>query len=454
MAAYEQLRQRHIAELQSLLPQHLDRLSWSAARLREECEGRLRDLIRVAQEGSPWHRERLDGIDPAAFREADLASIPPMTKADLMGNWDDIVTDRRLNLALVNSHLESLTTDRYLLDHYHAVASGGSSGLRGVFVYDWASWTLYALMWVRWGFRGSGGEAGLAGTPPVTAHISGGHATHLSSAILQTFRNPHLPAYGFPASLPTEQIVAGLNDLQPDELEGYPSALHVLAHEARSGRLRIAPRRVGTYAEPLLPEIRATLEQTWRVPVSNRWGCSEGATAVGVGCRGMHLSDDLAIFELVDAEGEPVPAGVRSAKIYLTNLCNHALPLIRYEITDEMTLLDEPCSCGSAHRRIDDIQGRMDDTFTYGAGIRVHPIVFRSVLGRERNILEYQVRQTERGAALAIRCAYDVDIPSLRREIERELGVLGLPEPEVTIAEVEQFQRLPTGKLKRFVPLD
>lgn len=454
MASYEELRHRHCAELQSLLPEHLDRLSWSAPRLQQERERRLRDLIRVAQDRSPWHRDRLAAIDPSVITEADLHNIPPMTKADLMAHWDEIVTDRRLNLALVNSHLDGLTTDEYLLDHYHAVASGGSSGLRGVFVYDWASWTLYALMWVRWGFRIGGSDGERAATPPVAAHVSGDHATHLSSAIQQTFTSPHLPAHRFPASLPVDRIVAELNDLQPDDLQGYPSALHLLAHEARAGRLRISPRHLGTYAEPLLPEVRAALEETWGVSVSNRWGCSEGAVAVGVGCRGMHLSDDLAIIELVDAEGKSVPAGVRSAKIYLTNLCNHALPLIRYEITDEMTLLEEPCSCGSAHRRIDDIHGRMDDIFTYGSGARVHPLVFRSALGRERNILDYQVRQTQRGAALAIRCVGDVDTPGLRSEIEGGLRALGLRNADVSITQVEDFEHVAAGKLKRFIPLD
>src|SRR6266436_5075795 len=65
----------------------------------------------------------------------------------------------------------------------------------------------------------------------------------------------------------------------------------------------------------------------------------------------------------VSSRGHPVPPGERADKIYVTNLFNHTLPLIRYEITDEVTLLDEPCRCGSGHRLIADPQGRLDDTF-------------------------------------------------------------------------------------------
>ena len=96
--------------------------------------------------------------------------------------------------------------------------------------------------------------------------------------------------------------------------------------------------------------------------------------------------------------GGPCAPGERSAKVYLTNLFNRVLPLIRYEITDEVTILTEPCPCGSAHRCVADIQGRLDDVFVYD-GRRVHPHVFRSALGRHAGVVEYQVRQTPRRCA-------------------------------------------------------
>ena len=138
--------------------------------------------------------------------------------------------------------------------------------------------------------------------------------------------------------------------------------------------------------------------------------------------------------------------------MYVTPLFNHVQPLIRYELTDEVTLIGEPCPCGSVLRRIDDIQGRADDVFTYPNGGAVHPLAFRSPLGRERNILEYQVRQTERGATIAIRTQGQVEIEELKERLELELAKLGLHNPEVTIEVVNQFDRQRTGKLKRFFP--
>jgi phenylacetate-coenzyme A ligase PaaK-like adenylate-forming protein len=65
-----------------------------------------------------------------------------------------------------------------------------------------------------------------------------------------------------PVTLPFERIVAGLNDVQPAVLNGYPSVLHQLAFEARGGTLEISPKAINSVAEPLLPEIRAVLGET------------------------------------------------------------------------------------------------------------------------------------------------------------------------------------------------
>ena len=102
---YEELRQKHVAEFVSRLPAYAAQLDWSVSQLRAERERRPRALVQIAKERSPWHRERLRGIDPNALVEDDLQNLPTMTKADLMSNWDDIVTDRRLSLKMVEDHL-------------------------------------------------------------------------------------------------------------------------------------------------------------------------------------------------------------------------------------------------------------------------------------------------------------------------------------------------------------
>ena len=453
---YDATRQRHTAAMFGRVGAHIERLAWPAARLREERAVGLRSLLATATERSPWHRERLGDIDLAALDEDTLPTLPVMTKADLMEHFDAIVTDPRVTLQEVNAHIESLETDAYFLEDLHAVASGGSSGVRGAFVWGWDAWAEVQLALLRRQISDRLADPELASSPPVSMFVGADRATHFTSALAQTFATDAIQVHRFPVTLPIEAIVAGLNGVGGDGLATYPSMLATLVAEARAGRLTIAPRRIVTMAEPLLPEIRAAAEATWGAPIANLWGTSEaGITAMG--CfrdAGMHLSDDQVIVEPVDAAGKPVPPGVRSAKVYVTNLINPLLPLIRYEISDEITVLDEPCPCGSAYTRVADIQGRNDDVFVYANGLAVHPHVFRSRLAQENAVTEYQVHQTLDGADLLLRASGAVDINRIERDLESALTKLGCKHPTVTARRVDALQRLNTGKLKRFVPND
>ena len=454
MRDFETLRQRHQAYAMALAPRLIERLDWPADRLALHRAQRLRDLVREAIDRSPWHRQRLAGVDVTRLDDDSLRELPPMTKSDLMDNFDRIVTDERLLLGLVNAHLETVTTGGYLLDGYTAMTSGGSTGHRGVFVYDWDGWGTFWIGCFRQILRAKWSDPELSSRPLVSAWVTAAHFTHATAALARTFASPEFVNVRFPVTLPTEDIVAGLNETRPDYLVAYPSALHVLSFEARAGRLQIAPRQVLSCAEPLLPEIREATEEAWGAPVGNIWAASEsGGIAVPCAHSRSHLNEDLLIVEPVDENGRSVAPGQRAAKVYVTNLFNRALPLIRYEITDEVRILSEPCPCGSAHRCVADIQGRLDDVFVYD-GRRVHPHVFRSALGRHAGVVEYQVRQTREGAEVAVRCGTPVDLGRLRDEIAQGLAGLGLLRPAVELTAVERLERdAGPAKLRRFVPL-
>lgn len=455
MADYEELHQRHLADAAALGPAMVERLDWPEDRLAEFRLGELRKLVKVAKDLSPWHRRRLADVEPADVDETNLAQLPVMTKADLMDNFDEIVTDDRLRLQVVEDHLETLTGDAYLFDRYHAIATGGASGRRAVIVYDWDGWTTAYLSIARHELRARRLDPALAAAPPVSAMVAADHPTHASSAVSHSFGAPGSAwRHRVPVTLPLAEIVAGLNEIAPTTLVGYPSALRPLTDEVAAGRLTIRPLRLLSGGEPLLPETRQALEDTWGIPVINFWGASEiGLTAISCG-EGpwLHLYEDTVIVEPVDATGVAVAPGARSEKLYATNLYNHALPFIRYEITDQVTLLDRPCPCGAPGRLIEDPQGRLDEVFDYD-GLVVNPHVFRSLLGRRRQIIEYQVRQTASGADVAIRASADVDLVALGNELAAALGRLGLRDARITVAATDAVDRSIAGKLRRFVPL-
>lgn len=134
-------RRQQLAAVAARLPAHVARLAWSDDEIKAERQRGLRETLSFAKSRSSWHAERLSHVDVETFTESDLDSLPVMTKADVMSNWDAVVTDRRLTLEARNAHimvkLEGKTNDYYYLDDYLVIATGSSSGVRGVFPWSW-----------------------------------------------------------------------------------------------------------------------------------------------------------------------------------------------------------------------------------------------------------------------------------------------------------------------------
>jgi phenylacetate-coenzyme A ligase PaaK-like adenylate-forming protein len=450
MTDYDSLRARHQASFRALLPEYLERARWPVEKLRAAREAGLRCLLAVAKAKSPFHARRLTGIDPATATEADLERIPVMTKDEMMGSLDQVLTDERLSRDALERHLQSLETDAYLFDEYHVFASGGSTGRRGIFVYDWDGWMHFGLALARFGIQERARTEWPS--PPIEALIAAPTAAHMTGA--GTFIPTDVSFHRLPATLPIPEIVARLNALKPDILRGYPNTLAALAVEALQGRLNIAPRFVRAHSEPLVTEARRLMERAWGRPVTNGYGTTEGACAISCGLEAaMHINEDMCIFEFVDADGRPVPAGTRCSAIYVTNLANHVQPLIRYCLDDELTLNDAPCPCGSTLRRIEDIQGKCNDPFVYANDVVVHPLIFISPIFEERHLIDYQVRQTRDGAAVTLRASGDVDAGRIAGRIERALAELGLRAPRVSVERVDAIETSSAGKVRRFIPL-
>jgi phenylacetate-CoA ligase len=448
---YEILRRTHRDDVAAGVLSHAKRLRWSRSRLASERQSRLQDLLTHAIAHSPFHADRLAGIDPATFTEVQLPSLPVMTKDDLMSDFHAVVTDERLTLDVVEEHVEHVDSRPYLFDRFRAVTSSGSSGRRGVFVYDWDEWTTLALMQSR--PRLGTWDNGPRPSGAATASLFAGEGAHLSKVMRTFLAEVGDPMHHLPMTLPVAEVVGGLNAAQPELLMGYPSALDLVVNEAQKGRLKIAPRYVETGGELLMDRTRASVRDLWGVEIDDAWAVVEGAYAFACRSgRAMHLADDLVIIEPVDLQGRPVAPGEPAAKVYLTNLYNRTQPLIRFEIADGLTVLDGICSCGSAHRRITDLTGRADFVFAYPNDVKVHPMVLRLELHDERHVTEYQVRQTAHGVWVKVVTDRPGELDEVRARLVRTLRTSGLPAPEVTVEAVDHLERLAAGKLRQFIP--
>ena len=91
-------------------------------------------------------------------------------------------------------------------------------------------------------------------------------------------------------------------------------------------------------AELLTPADRAVIERAFAVPVIDSFVSTEGLVGHSEpGGSVLSFASDMCLAELVDEDNNPVPAGVPSAKVLVTNLHNLTQPLIRYELTDRFT---------------------------------------------------------------------------------------------------------------------
>jgi phenylacetate-coenzyme A ligase PaaK-like adenylate-forming protein len=438
------------AELRERLGAYTGRLGWDADQLATHQQQQLRALLTHAAGHSPFHRRRLGGLDPAHFQLSDLAQLPVMTKSQMMDNFDHVLTDPRLNRPLVEAHLAASQHQPGLLfDRYVCLASGGSSGQRGVFVQTLGEWLDFVASLVRPGYA----QALAAGGPPqdglVLGLVAAASPVHSSGFGAAVAVGPPVRLIPAPATLPLTEIVARLNTAQPPALQGYPTKLAELAHEQLAGRLHIAPRSVTTLGDLLTDSDRALIEHAFATPVINVFVSTEGLVGHSPpGGSVLSFASDMCLAEPVDDAHQPTPPGEPSTKVLVTNLHNFTQPLVRYELTDGFT--SHPSAAPGWLRA--SVEGRADDIFHY-ATVTVHPHVIRSALVSQAAVREYQVRQTERGVDIACVADSDFDQTALAAQLQHALYQAGLAKPQVNINTIPAISRhADTGKIRRFIP--
>lgn len=188
---------------------------------------------------------------------------------------------------------------------------------------------------------------------------------------------------------------------------GYANELHNLAvRSLQSGpRLRRPFKAVIATAEPLTDSMRATIARAFQCTVYNRYGSRE-AGDIASECRhqrGLHVNPLFTHIEVTDDSGEPLGYG-QEGQLLVTNLHNHAMPLIRYAIGDRGVLQPpEPCSCGVSWPTIARLTGRVNDWVYLCDGSRLRCSVLESVLVTLPALKRFQIhQQTERSLRIRL----------------------------------------------------
>jgi phenylacetate-coenzyme A ligase PaaK-like adenylate-forming protein len=363
---------------------------------------RLADVVAAARAGSPLYRELYRDLPE---RVEDPAALPVTDKAALMARFDDWATDREVTRAAVSAFLDRPeNVGAPFLGRHLVVTTSGTSGVRGVFVQDERMFRVLTAItagrstgqllsgprdWARL-LRGGGRTAALWATD---GHYAG-YATARRLLAQRPSRGSRMRIVSVHRPLP--EIVAELQRFRPAVLNGYASAVALVAAEQAAGRLDIDPALVVTAAEGLPPQAYARIAEAFGATVRDQYGCSE-FMGLATGCaRGwLHVNADWALLEPVDADGAPTPPGEPSHTVLLTNLANRLQPVIRYDLGDSVTVRPDPCPCGNPLPAVR-VQGRTADVLTFAtpAGpVRVPPLALGTAVDRVVGVHRFQVVQ-------------------------------------------------------------
>jgi phenylacetate-coenzyme A ligase PaaK-like adenylate-forming protein len=278
-------------------------------------------LVRYARDRSPYYRRIIEErrIDVDRCRPLDF---PVLTKALLMQHFDEIVTAPGVTKQAIADFLtRSKDATELFLGKYRVIHTSGSSGEVGYFVYSPQDWARGIAMRPRGRRmqRKRKGKFRLAYFAAIDGHYAG---VTLIRSIENGIARFFVELRAFEVNSPLPEVIAGLNEFQPDAL---------LAEKQRAGELDLKYLiGIMTAGEATTEADRALLEQTFQCGLVNTYGCSEhlGMGGSMPGSSNIVLTDNDLVFELYPDH------------TVITNLFNYTMPLIRYRMADVLRPVD------------------------------------------------------------------------------------------------------------------
>ncbi|HEU5377648.1 MAG TPA: hypothetical protein VFV38_19665 [Ktedonobacteraceae bacterium] len=382
--------------------------TWKFLRMKEYDEviehqrEMLEKLIHIARTSSPFYQRLYSHLpDPIA----DFERLPPVTKPQLMENFDDWAIDRAVTRESAEAFLADKTRiGEPYLGKYLICKSSGTSGLQGILVYAAGLEALYRwrsvlqsgmISWknffkkIRWvNISATGDHFGSCASFTRLAK-----ARQRSPFMRMVFEDIRVIS----VTTPLPELVEDLNRYQPTLLFGYSTVIVSLAQEQIAGRLHIKPSIVSMGGEWISDADRQQIVTAFRCMVRDAYSSVECA-AIANSCEQgwLHVCSERTIVEPVDENYQPVPPGKQSYTVLITDLIGHVQPVIRYDQGDSVTLRPDPCPCGNPFPAIR-VMGRKNDMLRMrtadGALKQLSPMTFYVLLDMIPGLRRWQVIQ-------------------------------------------------------------
>lgn len=352
---------------------------------------KLKRLLHYAYKHSTYYRNSFEcaGITAEMIDSTPLSAFPTMDKSVFMSKFEEIITVPDLSQEEIRNFDKKESTDKKLFqDKYHIVHSSGSTGTPKYFVYDESAWNSMLLGIVRgalWNMTMPEIIKFLIHGPRIVYIAATDGRYGGSMAVGDGVNGVGAKQIYLDINTPLDEWINTIKEFKPNMIIGYPSAVKILAELVEKGDLDLKVLRIVTCGEPLGASLRKYLESVFGADVINFYGASE-SLSIGVESssqEGMLLFDDMNIIEIQNGE------------MYLTCLYNIVQPLIRYRLSDKLTLQAANAESRYPFTRAVGLLGRNEDIlwFQDGNGKQdfLHPLAVEGLC--IEGLRDYQFRQ-------------------------------------------------------------
>lgn len=384
-------------------------------------EKKLRSILEFAYEHSAYYRRTFEeaGIFAETISTVPLSDFPVIDKASLLANFDELITVSDLTQEEIREFDANKKADRKpYKGKYHVVHSSGSTGKPGYFIYDEQAWSSMLLGIIR------GALWDLSMPQIIRLLVSGPQIVYIAAtdgryggamAVGDGIDGVGGSQIYLDINTPVAEWISCLKKFQPNIIIGYPSAVRILAELVEQGEIDLCIIKLVTCGEPLGKSLRKYLENVFHTQAVNVYGASE-SLALGVEKdpeEGMILFDDMNVIEVQDGN------------MYLTSLYNFAQPLIRYRISDNLTLVKPEAGSRYPFTRAEGLLGRNEDLLWFedrnGKREFLHPLSVEGFC--IEGLRDYQFRQTDRDTfEMDAEISGDASEERVRREMLEQMG--------------------------------
>ncbi|BBM83705.1 phenylacetate--CoA ligase family protein [Candidatus Uabimicrobium amorphum] len=396
----------------------------------------------------------------------DLHKVPPLTKKELMANFDEILAYCDVSKEGIMDFFTKAKSAELTESNHFAFRTSGTSGLITCLVIDEQDAERMVASSIAFGtvpssvktmLRAfSGKKMRIASIILESGHFPGTFYSHLMRRFVRVM---NLVAHSEIVDIgqPIDEIINKLNTLRPEVWVSYPSMLRVLARQAYLGNLRVNPKHIICTSEPFDVHTQSIARQQFaNVALHNVYGAGE-CPFIASSCRKeqLHLRPEVSILENVDENNVRVPDGAGGHHVLVTNLNNYAFPIIRFCLDDRITISKKKCGCGDQAPIIENIDGRTDDIFWLrpeSQQIPIHPCAFEPPLINDHRVEEYQIIHDDDNHILIRIATKEEIVTDIKTALHQHLTKLDLHETlQVDFEFCDEIPRQVSGKFRRFV---